>query len=94
LRFLNKNQHKALLFDDFDFKDLDRHELIFLLDNSERSIEIKHSSVSLSSNFPKIATGNINYSKIQYHPLQNDGAVKRRVLFYDLEKDSLIKTSI
>jgi hypothetical protein len=90
LRFLEES-HDAILCDDFDFSNKDRNELIFLLDGSERTIDIKYGSKLIKNNLAKVATGNINYSNIPYHPIKEDGAVKRRLLLYDLENESLIE---
>lgn len=83
------SKHKAIIYDDPQFKELTRKELIALMDYNSQSIKIRYTMGNIPSNTPKALA--LNTSLYQCNTAFEDEAVQRRRIVYQLDKkDSLI----
>ncbi len=84
LRDFKWEKHQAIIFDDCNFKDVNREELIKLLDSEDETTHnVKHLSVRIPQNTPRFVISNKTFEDL-FGIFSQEEAVKRRLYIYNL----------
>lgn len=86
--FQNYSEPAPLIYDDLEFRKMDRSCIISFLDQAQpRTIDIKYGSVRIRQHTPKILTTNLEISDIfpWTHDHAKDKAINRRVFVVDIK---------
>jgi hypothetical protein len=91
LKSIHEN-HGMIVFDDVDFSKATREQVISLLDCEKASdLKIIYQTIYLRADLPRTVLSNRDPEKV-FYGLMDLGEIKRRLLYFDLEGNSLKPT--